>query len=67
MRTTVDIDKKLLENVVRLSGEKSVTKAVTKALEDYVRRRRGEKLIASLGTWDLDLDDWYEFRHQERT
>ena len=67
MRTTIEVDKKLLDSVLRLSEEKSITKAVTVALSDYVQRKRAEKLFASLGTRDLDLDDWYEFRHQERT
>ncbi len=67
MRTTIDVSRHLLEDVVRLSGEKSVTRAVNKGLADYVRRQRAQKLIAALGTHDLDLDDWYEFRHQERT
>jgi hypothetical protein len=36
-------------------------------LEEYIRMRRKEKLLAALGTRNLDLDDWYEFRHTERT
>jgi Arc/MetJ family transcription regulator len=67
MRTTVEIDKDLLATAERMSGEKSPSKIVNKALEEYIRKWRAERLIASLGTWDLDLDDWYEFRHQERT
>jgi Arc/MetJ family transcription regulator len=67
MRTTVEIDEKLLATAERMSGEKSPSKIVNKALEEYIRKWRAERLIASLGTRDLDLDDWYEFRHQERT
>jgi Arc/MetJ family transcription regulator len=67
MRTTVEIDKELLATAERMSGEKSPSRIVNKALEEYIRKWRAERLIASLGTWDLDLDDWYEFRHQERT
>jgi Arc/MetJ family transcription regulator len=67
MRTTVEIDEKLLATAERITGEKSPSKVVNKALEEYIRRWRAERLIASLGTWDLDLDDWYEVRHQERT
>jgi Arc/MetJ family transcription regulator len=67
MRTTVEIDEKLLATAERMSGERSPSKIVNKALEEYIRKWRAERLIASLGTWDLDLDDWYEFRHQERT
>ena len=67
MRTTLDIDEKLIEEAERLTGEKSASKAVNKALAEFIRRERAKELIASLGTWDLDLDDWYEFRHQERS
>jgi Arc/MetJ family transcription regulator len=67
MRTTLDVDEKLLAKVEEITGEKSPSKAVSKALEEFIRQRRVKRLIASLGTWDLDLDDWYEYRHQERT
>lgn len=67
MRTTVDIDRKLLEEAEKLTGEKSASKVLNSALEQLIRRTRTQRLLASLGKWDLDLDDWYEFRHQERT
>jgi Arc/MetJ family transcription regulator len=67
MRTTLDVDEELLEKVEELTGEKSPSKAVNRALEEFIRQRRVKKLLAGLGTWDLDLDDWYEHRHQERT
>ncbi len=66
MRTTLDIDEELLEKVVELTGESSKTKAVNKALEEHVRRLRIEHLLSLLGKLELDLDDWYEFRHMER-
>jgi hypothetical protein len=66
MRTTVNIPEDTLLNLEKLTGEKSVNKAVQKALDEYIRHARIERLRASLGTWDLDLDDWYEFRHAER-
>ena len=67
MRTTIDIDKKTLEDLTKRTWEKSVNKAINKALAEFLRQDRTKRLLASLGTWDLDLDDWYEFRHQERT
>lgn len=66
MRTTIDVDERLLAQVAAITGESSKSKAVNKALEEYVRRVRIEELLASLGKLDLDLDDWYEFRHMER-
>lgn len=64
MRTTLDIDKKLLEEVVALTGEKSKGRAVSKALEEFIRKKRIEELRAMAGTVDL-VDNWYEWRHME--
>lgn len=66
MRTTLDIDEKLLQKVVDVTGETSKSKAISKALEEYVRRARIEDLLSLRGRLDLDLDDWYELRHMER-
>ena len=66
MRTTLDVDEKLLDEIVELTGETSKSKAVNKALGEYVRRMRIDHLLSLLGKLDLDLDDWYEFRHMER-
>lgn len=66
MRTTLDVDEKLLETVVDLTKEKSKSRAVSKALEEFVRRERIEGLLALRGKLDLDLDDWYEYRHMDR-
>ena len=64
MRTTVDIEEGLLDEVVKITGEKSKSKALNKALEDYIRRKRIQELRAALGTIDL-VDNWYELRHME--
>ena len=66
MRTALNIDGKLLEKVVELTGESNKSRAVNKALGEYVRRMRIEDFLSLLGKLDLDLDDWYEFRHMER-
>ena len=66
MRTTLDIDKELLEKVVNVTGEGSKSKAVSKAVSAYVREIRMKRLLELRGKLDLDLDDWYELRHTER-
>ena len=66
MRTTLEVDEKLLTAVVEITGEKSKSKAVGKALEAYTRAERIAELRAMLGKLDLDLDDWREFRNHER-
>ena len=44
MRTTLDVDPDLLDAVVETTGERSKSKAVNKALEEYVRRKRVAEL-----------------------
>ena len=66
MRTTLDIDEALLEKVVDATGEGSKSKAVSKVLSAYIQELRMKRLLGLRGKLDLDLDDWYEFRHAER-
>lgn len=66
MRTTFDVDPYLFREVERLMGAKS-SKALNAAMAELIRLKRKERLLASLGNRDLDIDDWYEFRHTERT
>ena len=67
MRTTVDINEDLLDATLEATGHKSKSKAVNEALGVYVTQRRRERLLALRGNLDLDLDDWYEFRHMDHT
>jgi len=66
MRTTLEIDEKLLKEVVALTKDKNQGRAVSKALKEFIRQKRLEELLALRGKLRLDLDDWYEFRHMER-
>lgn len=66
MRTTLNVDEKLLEDVMCLTDERDKGRAVNTALSEFIRRRRMDELRALLGNLDLDLDDWDEFRHSER-
>ena len=66
MRTTLDIDERVLDKVVAATSEKSKSKAVQAALEEYLRIQSLKKLLDLQGKLDLDLNDWYEFRHMER-
>lgn len=64
MRTTLDVDEKLLEAVLALTKEKRKGKAVNKALEEFVRRKRIEELRAMAGTLDM-VDNWHQLRHMD--
>ena len=65
MRTTLDIDEELMADVLKATGQPTKSKAVTEALSLYLRERRLTRLLELQGELDLDLDDWYEFRHTE--
>ena len=64
--TTLDVDEKLLNEVVKVTGENSKSKAINSALDEYLRHVRMKRLLELQGNLDLDLEDWYEFRHAER-
>ena len=61
MRTTLDIDPDLLEKVVETTGERSKTRAVNRALEEYVRRVKINELRAMAGRIPLN-----DTREQQR-
>ena len=58
MRTTLDIDSKLLDSVVETTGEKTKSKAVNAALKEYIRRKHVQELIDSWGK--IIVDDYSE-------
>ncbi|MSQ23796.1 MAG: type II toxin-antitoxin system VapB family antitoxin [Chloroflexi bacterium] len=65
MRTTLELDQRLLEQVVELTGERNKGRAVNEALSEFVRRRKIEDLIALAGHIDL-VDDLAELDEIER-
>lgn len=61
MRTTLNIDEKLLEEVVCETGEKDKGKAVNAALTEFMRLRNLDKLRSLRGKLDLrSRDEWHE-------
>ncbi len=64
MRTTLDIDPKLLAEAEEITGEGSPSKAVNLALRELVRRRKLHELRKMLGTMDLE-DNWREMEEME--
>ena len=59
MRTTLEIDPGLLDEVLEITGERNKAKAVNKALREYIRRRRITELREMAGSIDLvnDLEE----------
>jgi Arc/MetJ family transcription regulator len=58
-RTNLVLDEQLLEEVTRVSGERTYSRAVTRAIEDYVRRYRAGRILelAGSGLWEGDLSE----------
>ena len=58
MATNVSIDPELLERALEVSGERTKKAAVTKALEEFIARRRQKRLLELFGKleWDEDFD-----------
>lgn len=57
MKTTLYVNRKLLREAMDLAGLKGITETIEAALAEFVRRKRLEKLAASLGRVDLALND----------
>jgi hypothetical protein len=55
---TVSLDPKLVERALKLSGEKTKTAAVTRAIEEFIARRAQSSLVDLMGKleWDPSFD-----------
>ena len=58
MATNLSIDSALVEQALELSGERTKEAAVTKALQEFIARRRQKPLLDPMGTleWDASYD-----------
>jgi len=58
-RTNLVLDENLLEEATRLSGERTYSRTVDRALADYVRRIKARRILelAGSGLWEGDLSE----------
>jgi Arc/MetJ family transcription regulator len=58
MATNLPIDPELIEEALRVSGEKTKKAAVTRALEEFIARRKQNNLLELMGRleWDTSYD-----------
>lgn len=58
MATNLDINPRLLQRALEVSGERTKTAVVTRALEEYVARREQRRLVELFGAleWDRGFD-----------
>jgi hypothetical protein len=60
MATNLSLDPKLIEEAVRLGGERTKKAAVTRALEEYIARRRQKNILDLMG--QLEWDDSFNYK-----
>lgn len=58
MTTNLALDPKLVDLALEVSGERTKKAAVTKALKEFVARRRQKRLLELMGKleWDASYD-----------
>lgn len=60
MATNLSIDPRLLEKALRVSGERTKTATVTRALREFIARREQRKILDLFGK--LDWDPSYDYK-----
>jgi Arc/MetJ family transcription regulator len=60
MATNLSIDPELIERALELSGERTKKAAVTKALQEFIARRRQKRLLELVGK--LEWDESYDYK-----
>ena len=68
MRTTLDLNEKLIRELMDVTGAKTKTEAIHQAAAELIRRKKLDQLKSLSGTIHLDLNwkslEQAEIRHQ---
>ena len=67
-RTNLVLREDLLEEAVRLSGERTYSRTVERALEDFVRRAKARQILglAGSGKWEGSLAEMRDDRPRRK-
>ncbi len=60
MATNLSIDPQLLERALEVSGERTKKAAVTRALQEFIARRRQKRLLDLMGK--LEWDEGFDYK-----
>jgi hypothetical protein len=60
MATNLSLDPALIEQALALSGERTKKAAVTRALEEFIARRKQKHLLELMGK--LEWDNSYDYK-----
>lgn len=66
MATNLQIDPELLEQALQVSGEKTKKAAVTRALREFIARRKQREILDLFGSLDWDPDYDYKAERSRR-
>ena len=65
MPTNLDIDEKLLEEALKIGGQRTKKNTVNEALKEYIQRRRRKDILSFFGRVEMDASyDYKEARRQ---
>ena len=64
MATNLSIDPELIERALAVSGERTKKAAVTKALEEFIARRRQKRVLELFGK--LEWDAGYDYKAERQ-
>ena len=69
VRKNLVLDEDLLEEAIRMSGERTYSGVVMRALDDYVRRIRARQILSLRGSglWEGDLGEMRGDRPRRRS
>jgi len=69
VRKNLVLDEDLLEEAIRVSGERTYSGVVMRALDDYVRRIRARQILSLRGSglWEGDLGEMRGDRPRRRS
>ena len=62
MATNLSIDPELLDRALQVSGERTKKAAVTKALQEFIARRRQKHLLDLMGK--LEWEESYDYKSE---
>jgi hypothetical protein len=64
MATNLSLDPELIEQALKVSGERTKKAAVTKALQEFIARRRQKRLLDLFGK--LEWDAAYDYKAERK-
>jgi Arc/MetJ family transcription regulator len=64
MATNLSIDPDLIQRALEVSGERTKKAAVTKALQEFIARRRQKRLLDLVGK--LEWDPSFDYKAERR-